>query len=213
MSEAEPKPHAPEQDRRSVRRLPWIILAVAIGATITCGLFTFLTIRWAWPTSNVVVFDTETLSVVGKLSSRGEYVNRLIGFDEDTGRVAFIEWGDTTSTLKIVGLEPFQVSEYQLNAGRLTNIEGQMRYDFARERFIYVSSHQLTAPGLKGDKITTLALNGDRQEYFVPLRQGYGITDNIMPTPEGLFLVSANQYEARVWLLHSGGKTFGVLSD
>ena len=24
---------------------------------------------------------------------------------------------------------------------------------------------------------------------------------------------SANQYEARVWLLHSGGKTFGVLSD
>ena len=133
---------------------------------------------------DVQVFRIDDGSILGELSHAGKFVNMVIGIDESSGKVAVIEWGDERSTLKIVTLQPWQVSEQSIDAGRQTGIDGQMGFDFANKCFIYVTK----------DKITTIALNGVKREYSVPLRKDYGITSNIMPTPEGIFLVSGTPY-------------------
>jgi hypothetical protein len=85
--------------------------------------------------------------------------------------------------LKIVTLQPWQVSEQSIDAGRQTGIDGRMSYDFANMCFIYCTK----------SKITAIALNGGKREYSIPLRKKYGIC-SIMPTPEGIFLVSGTPY-------------------
>jgi hypothetical protein len=136
--------------------------------------------------SDIKVVSIDDGAVAGELSpSRfGKYRNMVIGIDEVYGKVAVIEWGDQTSTLKIITLQPWQVSKRPVDAGRLTGIDGQMHFDFAKDCFIYATH----------GTITTISGKGEKHRYFMPTRKGYGITDCIMPTPEGLFLVTGTPY-------------------
>ena len=166
----------PRCSRLKRRPLPGILLLVSV---LACGC--------SGRKADVRVISLQDGSVVGEVtpSSFGQYRDMVIGIDDAGGRIAIMEWGQSRSTLRIVTLRPWQVSEHSIAAGRVgPGGIGSMSFDFPNERLLF-STDPATDDGKQ--RMVAICLRGDklRKEYqTVP--KGYD-TGDMISTPEGIF--------------------------
>jgi hypothetical protein len=172
--------------------------------TRVLSILPFLGIEGCAATVDVQVLDLDTGTVVGQLrpSFFGKYRDMLVGVDEVSGRLAVVEWGDRRSTLKIITLQPWRVSEQTIDAGRVTygtgtprlieGIAGPMAYDFATRRFFYT-----TGPHSSGAcSLYSIGADGEKQNYALPTCGG-----GLLPYGESIFLHSLTSPEGAYSIL------------
>ena len=147
----------------------------------------------------VQVFEIDSGDVVGgtTLSPFQRYRDMVIGIDDVHGQIAAIEWGDRTSTVKIITLKPWKVSKYSVAATHVQgSIEGPMSFDFQNNRFFYVTDMDAKSkmPALVGIGLK----DGKQQRYPAIAHRGAWISGPIASTADGLFFRVVGEKEA--WL-------------
>jgi hypothetical protein len=168
------------------------------------SILPFLGIEGCAASVDVQVLDLDTGTVVGQLrpSFFGMYRDMVVGVDATGGRLAVVEWGDRRSTLKIITLQPWRVSEQTIGAGRVTygtgtpriieGIAGPMAYDFATRRFFYTTGSRLSG----GYSLHFIAADGEKKRIALPTSGG-----GLLPCGESVFLHSIRSPEGAYSIL------------
>ena len=159
----------------------------------TLAILSILTTAIGCSGSDVKVIRIDDGAVVGELGGSlfQKYRDMVIGIDEVHGKIAVIEWGDQTSTLKIVTIQPWQVSKHSVDVGRVTGLDGPMSFDFASNRLVYATDMYTKG---KQSAIVAIGWNGDKQKrrYQTPTPKNHMIS-NLIATPEGIFFEAAGE--------------------
>jgi hypothetical protein len=127
----------------------------------------------------------------------GKYRDSVIGIDETDGKIAVIEWGDNESVIKLVTVHPWRVALHTVNAGRLTGIDGPMRFDFTDNRFLFSTENT----------VTTIGLDGSKRTYTIPVSKSRGIA-RFLPAKGSIFVVPGSPE-----LNPTGGSLYQVASN
>ena len=119
--------------------------------------------------------------VVGRDSPKGSYRDMVLGFDEASGKLAIIEWGQNKSTIKVFDLTECTFTKHTVPVGRLNGINGPEYYDFATDEYIFHDTKGIHFFG-KASK---------RRDVANPLPAGY-CGSKIVPCKDGLLILCGN---------------------